>query len=118
MNKKIFFAGFILMGIWNLTPAPFGQAEEDTWVMTRVQTIDGSLVGVNEDNNTIDVRWMADQVMMKYQDVTLHVPSSAAITKNARPIEFRDLEKGDHATVRFHPNTVPQPTVASIAVVE
>ena len=118
MNKKTLARILLLALVLGSFPRALVFAEDDTLVIESLQTIDGSITGVDEDRKQVDVRWMADNVMMKYQDVTLTVPDSATITKNADPIEFRDLENGDHVTVRFNQNAVPMPQAVSISVVE
>lgn len=118
MTKKIFAAMFALLAFLAVMPAPYSLAEEDTLTLTGIQTIDGIISGIDSEKEIITVHWMADEVMMKYQDITLKVLPATSITKNAEPLELDDIENGDHVTVRYDPNGVPLPSAASVAVWE
>jgi hypothetical protein len=91
-------------------------AEEDTFVMESFQTVEGAVTDVDAEHKRVTVRWMADTVLLKYEDVLLSVPDSAVITKNSEAIGLDDLESGDHVTVRYDANTQPLPKAVSMVV--
>lgn len=93
-------------------------AYDDTLVIESLQTVQGDLTGVDTDNKRVTIRWMADNVLMKYQDLTLSVPDTCVITKNSEARELTDLETGDSATVRFDSNAQPLARAVSITVFE
>ena len=91
---------------------------EETAIEGIVQTIEGSIDTVDAEKKIVTVRWMVDPVMMHYENVTLKVLPSTALVKNSSPIELRDIESGDHATVRYDPNTAPIARALSIDIEE
>ena len=91
---------------------------EDTMTIESIQTIQGDLTSIDTDHKRVTVRWMADEILLKYEDITLDVPSTCAITKNGETIELDDLEANDPATVRFDSNAQPLPRASSITVTE
>ena len=104
MRKQTTFVLSFIVMISSFSSTPAVLAYEDTLVLESMQTIDGSLTVIDTDNNRVTARWMADELLMKYQDITLDVPSACVITKNGQTIELNDLEPNDPATVRFDSN--------------
>lgn len=111
----------MLAVLWlSLTFAP-GQpafAYEETLVLVSMQTIGGNITEVNTDQKRVTARWLADEILLKYQDIVLDVPDTCVITKNGRTIELDDLEPNDPATIRFDSNAQPLPRASSITVTE
>lgn len=81
-------------------------------------SLEGDIIAVNADQKIIEVRWMVDTTLIRYQNITLKVLPSTALIKNARVIEFSDIEVGDHATIRYAPNTAPLAEALSIDIEE
>ena len=118
MRKQTTFVLSFIVMISSFSSTPAVLAYEDTLVLESMQTIDGSLTVIDTDNNRVTARWMADELLMKYQDITLDVPSACVITKNGQTIELNDLEPNDPATVRFDSNAQPLPRAINITVTE
>ena len=91
---------------------------EDTLVIESMQTIQADITEIDTEHRRVTARWMADEVLMKYQDIILDVPSTCAITKNGETIELIDLEANDPASIRFDASAQPLPRASSITVTE
>jgi NADH dehydrogenase FAD-containing subunit len=118
MKKKFVLALLILVLIFSLSPAQQVSAYEDTLVIESMQTIEGNITEINTDQKRVTARWMADEVLIRYQDIVLDVPDTCVITKNGETIELDDLEANDPASIRFDSNAQPLPRAASITVTE
>lgn len=116
--KKHVLTFSILMVTLILFPQPMPLAYEDTVVVESMQTIEGDITEIDTNLNRITLRWLGDEILMKYQDVLLDVPSTCAITKNGETIRLDDLEQNDPATVRFDGNAQPLPRATTITVTE
>lgn len=114
---SIIASGFILFTADHAgatEPASF----EETSVGGIVETIEGSVESVDAEKKTITIRWMSDPVMMHYQNTLLEVLPSTALIKNSEPIKLRDIEAGDHTTVRYDPYAIPVAKALSIDIEE
>jgi hypothetical protein len=118
MRKEPVLALSILAVILSLSFTPSIFAYEDTLVIESMQTIDSNITEIDTDHKRVTARWLADDVLMKYQDVVLDAPDSCVITKNGETIELDDLETNDPATIRFDSNAQPLPRASSITVTE
>ena len=118
MRKMSAFMLPILMMILSLAPSKPAFAYEDTMVIESMETVTGDLTEIDTDHKRVTLRWLADEILMKYQDVILDVPDTCVITKNSETITLDDLEANDPATVRFDSNAQPLPRAASITVTE
>lgn len=118
MRKKSALALSIFAMILSLSFAQKVFSYEDTLVIESMQTIEGDITAIDTSQKRVTARWMADEVLMKYQDVVLDVPDSCVITKNGETIELDDLEPNDPATVRYDSNAMPLPRASSITVTE
>lgn len=118
MNKMSFLMLSVLSMILISTPCQLAFAYEDTLVIESMQNIQGNLTSIDTDHKRVTVRWLADEVLFKYQDVVLDVPDTCVITKNGETIELEDLEANDPASVRFDGNAQPLPRASSITVTE
>jgi len=118
VRKKSTLALSILVLCLSLSFAQKAFAYEDTLIIESMQTIQGDLTSIDTDHRRVTVRWMADEILLKYQDITLDVPRTCTITKNGETIELDDLEANDPATVRFDSNAQPLPRASSITVTE
>lgn len=113
----------LLAAYFILSPlSPVGATEpvsfEETSVGGTVETIEGAVDTVNAEKKTVTIRWMDDPVMMRYENVSLEVLPSTVLLKNSSPIELRDIEAGDHATVRYDPYAAPMAKALSIDIEE
>lgn len=81
-----------------------------------LESVEGDIIAVDSAKNIIEVRWMADTVAMRFENITLQISPSTALVKNAQPIELSDIESGDHATIRYDPNAVPLPQAVSVDI--
>ena len=118
MKKKFHFALSILIMIPSLSFSHEVFAYEDTMVIESMQTIDGDITEIDTDQKRVTARWMADEILLKYEDIVLDVPDTCVITKNGRTIELEDLEPNDPASIRFDSNAQPLPRASSITVTE
>lgn len=118
MKNKSVLALSILTMVLSFSPSQNVSAYEDTLVIESMQTIAGNATEIDTDRKRVTIRWMADEVLMKYQDIILDVPDTCVITKNSETIELDDLEPNDPATVRFDANAQPLPRASSITVTE
>ena len=91
---------------------------EDTLIIESMQTIQADITEIDLEHRRVTARWMADEVLMKYQDIILDVPSACAITKNGETVGLEDLELNDPASIRFDSNAQPLPRASSITVTE
>lgn len=114
MQKKISCSLAILAIIMLLSPLRLSYG--DTYITHR--SVEGAITDINEDRKQVSIRWLSDPVNLIYKDMVVQVPTTATIMKNSQPIEFNDLESGDHATIRYNPDADPLPEAASILVVE
>lgn len=108
----------LLTSTLSLLPIQKALAYEDTLVIASMQTVQGSLTSVDTDKRRVVVRWMADELRFKYQDLLLDVPETAVIVKNGEPVELGDLKSGDPVTVRFDQNAQPAPRAFNLTVTE
>lgn len=118
MKEKLVLALSILVIIISLSSLQKAFAYEDTLVIESMQTIEGNITEIDASQKRATARWMADEILMKYQDIVLDVPDSCVITKNGETIELEDVEPNDAATVRFDSNAQPLPRASSITVTE
>ena len=118
MQKKFILALSISIMILSASFLNKALAYEDTLVIESMQTIEGDITAIDTDHKRVTARWMADEVLMKYQDIVLDVPDTCVITKNGETIELNDLEPNDAASVRFDANAQPLPRASSITVTE
>lgn len=118
MRKKTILAASILVMILTRFSGPRVFAYEDTLVIESMQTIAGNITEIDTDHKRVTARWMADEILLKFQDVVLDVPNTCVITKNGETIELEDLEPNDAATVRFDSNSQPLPRANSITITE
>ncbi len=118
MRKKFNSALLILVMILSLASARMVFAYEDTMVFESMQTIESNITEIDAGHKRVTARWMADEILMKYQDIVLDVPDTCVITKNSETIRLEDLEPNDPATVRFDSNAQPLPRASSITVTE
>jgi hypothetical protein len=116
-NKSALVLSILVMTL-NFAYAQTVLAYEDTLVIESMRTIDGSITEIDAEQKRVTARWMADEILMKYQDVVLDVPDTCVITKNGETIELDDLEANDPASVRFDSNAQPLPRASSITVTE
>lgn len=118
MKKKSLLALAIVAVIFSLSTSPAVWAYEDTLVIESMQTIEGNITAINTNKKQVTARWMADEVLLKYQDIVLNVPDSCVITKNGETIELEDIEANDPASIRFDENAQPLPRASSITITE
>ena len=118
VKKKSLLALSILTAVLSFFPSQRVSAYEDTMVIESLQTIEGNVTEIDTENRRVTERWMADEVLMKYQDIILDVPDSCAITKNGETVGLQDLEQNDPASIRFDSNAQPLPRAGSITVTE
>lgn len=118
MKKEFLLMLLVLAAFLSFFSTQKVSAYEETMVIESMQTIEGNITEIDTEQRRVTARWMADEILMKYQDVILDVPSDCVITKNSETIELDDLEPNDPATVRFDANAVPLPRAYSIAVTE
>jgi hypothetical protein len=118
MKKISVLPLLVLVAGLGLSSSEAALAYEDTFVMESFQTIEGNITEINTSDKRVTARWLADEILMKYQDVLLDVPDSCVITKNGETIELIDIEANDPASIRFDSNADPLPRARSITITE